>query len=59
MMATIKDVNIEPVLYGDLYSPLRNRELFEKVTVDQEVGTVAWPNGADFDPDMIYLWEEE
>ena len=47
------------MLYGELYSPLRNRELFEQVTVDQEVGTIVWPNGADFDPDMIYLWEEE
>ncbi len=54
----IKDVNVEPVLYGELYAPLRRKELFEQVIIDQEAGTVVWPNGADFDPDMLYQWEE-
>ena len=41
---TVKNINLEPVLYGELYGPLRNRELFDKVTVDDEVGTLVWPN---------------
>jgi hypothetical protein len=55
---TVKNINLEPVLYGELYGPLRKRELFDKVTVDDEVGTLVWPNGADFDPDMLYLWDD-
>jgi len=55
---SIKDINVEPVLFGELYGPLRRRDLFEQVSVDHEVGTVVWPNGADFDPDMLYLWEK-
>ncbi len=55
---TVKNINVEPVLYGELYGPLRRKELFDKVTVDDEVGTLVWPNGADFDPDMLYLWDD-
>jgi hypothetical protein len=54
----VNDINFEPVLYGELYGPLRHRELFEQVSVDREVGTLVWPNGADFDPDMLYQWNE-
>ena len=55
---TVKNINVEPVLYGELYGPLRRKEFFDKVTVDDEVGTLVWPNGADFDPDMLYLWDD-
>ena len=27
---------------------------FAQVRVDPELGTVAWPNGADLDPDVLY-----
>jgi hypothetical protein len=55
---TVRDINLEPVLYGELYEPLRNRALFIQVSVDNEVGTIVWPNGADFDPDLLYCWDE-
>jgi len=28
--------------------------MFGQVRVDEEIGTIAWPNGADLDPDVIY-----
>ena len=28
--------------------------LFAQVRVDPETGTVAWPNGADLDPDVLH-----
>ena len=37
-MWVVCDENIT-VLYGELYGPLRVKELFDKVTVDDEVGT--------------------
>lgn len=50
-------VDLEPVLFGPLYGPLRDPEIFRSVTVDPEVGTIVWPNGADFDPATLYAWE--
>ena len=37
-----------------VFAPLQDPEYFALVTVDREVGTVVWPNGADLDPDMLY-----
>jgi Protein of unknown function (DUF2442) len=49
-------IDLEPVLEGDLYGPLRDASMFSAVQVDPEVGTLAWPNGADFDPAMLHDW---
>ena len=48
------EIDLEPVLRGELYAPLKDKELFDQVTVDAEVGTIVWPNGADYDPNMLY-----
>jgi hypothetical protein len=55
---TKKLIDLEPVLHGEIFSPLKDPELFRKVTVDPEIGTLTWPNGADFDPDTLYTWED-
>jgi len=35
--------------------PLRDDpELFRPVRVDEELGTIVWPNGADMDPDVLH-----
>ena len=49
-------IDLEPVLEGDLYGPLRDPSLFAAVQVDPEVGTLTWPNGADFDPATLHDW---
>jgi hypothetical protein len=28
--------------------------MFERVSVDRDLGVVVWPNGADIDPDVLY-----
>jgi hypothetical protein len=33
---------------------LRDPAYFAQVRVDADLGTVAWPNGADLDPDVLY-----
>ncbi|TAK54903.1 MAG: DUF2442 domain-containing protein [Bacteroidetes bacterium] len=50
-------IDLEPVLYGPFYSPLRDVTLFKRVIVNHEVHTIEWPNGADFDPATLYNWD--
>lgn len=50
----VRDVDIEPLLGGEIFAPQRDRSEFERVTVDEELRTIAWPNGADLDPDVLY-----
>ena len=49
-------INFEPVLHGELLGPLRDLELFNQVVLDLEVGTLVWPNEADFDPWLLHEW---
>lgn len=51
-----REIDLEEVLEGELYGPLRERSLFEKVAIDPEVQTIVWPNGADFDPATLHDW---
>ncbi len=44
------------MLSGDLYLPLRDLGVFNRVKIDLEVHTLVWPNGADFDPETLHNW---
>jgi hypothetical protein len=37
-----------------VFTPLQSVEYFRQVTVDDEAGTLIWPNGVDFCPDVLY-----
>jgi hypothetical protein len=49
-----RDVDIEPLLDSKVFGPLRDPGEFAKAFVDPETRTIAWPNGADLDPDVLY-----
>ncbi len=51
-------IDFQPVLAGELYSPLRELSLFNQVVIDPEVHTLVWPNGADFDPATLHDWPQ-
>jgi hypothetical protein len=51
---TRKTVDLDPLLEGPVFEPLRDPEYFAKVAVDPVCGTVVWPNGADFAPEALY-----
>jgi hypothetical protein len=52
---TTREVDLEDELWGPVFEPLReDPELFRQVRVDEELGTVVWPNGADMDPDVLH-----
>lgn len=50
----VRDVDIEPLLEGAVFRPLRARDEFVQVRVDEQSGAVAWSSGADLDTDVIY-----
>lgn len=53
---TQQRINFSPILRGELYGPLRDLDLFNQVEIDEEVHTLVWPNGADFDPATLHDW---
>lgn len=56
---TEQAINFQPILTGELYGPLQDLSLFNQVRIDPEVQTLAWPNGADFDPATLHDWPEQ
>jgi hypothetical protein len=50
----VRDVDIEPLLDGPVFGPIRELAMFEQVEVDELGDTITWPTGADLDPDVIY-----
>ncbi|MCU1248256.1 MAG: hypothetical protein JWQ49_1285, partial [Edaphobacter sp.] len=50
---TTGKVNLASRLFGPVFEPLRETDLFSQVQLD-EYGAVCWPNGADLAPDAIY-----
>ncbi len=51
-------IDFRPVLAGELFGLLRDPSVFEQVSLDPEVHTLVWPNGADFDPATLHDWSE-
>ena len=51
-------IDFRPVLEGELYGPLRDLTQFNSVSLDSEVHTLVWANGADFDPATLHDWPE-
>jgi Protein of unknown function (DUF2442) len=49
-------IDFEPVLIGEMFGPLKELAVFNKVKIDPEVHTLVWPNGADFDPATLHDW---
>ena len=53
---TEQRIDFRPVLEGPLFGPLQDPATFNAVVLDQEAGTLVWPNGADFDPATLHDW---
>ncbi len=51
-------INLEPVLYGEMWGPLRDLKFFNQVRIDPIAHTLSWSNGADFDPETLRHWDE-
>jgi hypothetical protein len=51
-------IDFRSVLAGELFGPLSDPEVFDRVRLDPEAQTLVWPNGADVDPAMLHYWPE-
>ena len=49
-----KIVDLEKDLWGEMFEPLKDKNLFKQLRVNKDIHTIVWPNGADFSPDSLY-----
>lgn len=47
--------DLSETLKGPVFAPLKDKNEFAKLTVDPELETLVWPNGADLAPEFIYF----
>lgn len=48
------EVNLRDELYGEIFEPLKDLQVFRQVAVHPDFHTLCWPNGADFAPEFLY-----
>jgi len=51
---SVKDVDLSGELWGEVFEPLRDAAFFRRVRVNEEIGTIEWPNGADLSPTFLH-----
>lgn len=39
-----------------VFAPLADAEYFSRVELDEELGTIVWPNEADIAPETLHSW---
>jgi hypothetical protein len=51
---TSGEVDLEDRLFGPMFEPLRDPTLFAQLTLNPELDTIVWPNGADLAPEFLH-----
>lgn len=48
------DVDLSAELYGEVFEPLKDKDLFRRFSIHPDFGTLVWANGADIAPEFLY-----
>jgi hypothetical protein len=51
---SVRLVDLEPHLDGEVFEPLKEIDYFQTVRVNPDLDTIVWDNGADMSPDFLY-----
>ncbi|MEX2524612.1 MAG: DUF2442 domain-containing protein, partial [Gammaproteobacteria bacterium] len=46
------NIDLEAELWGEIFEPLKDKKKFAELSLHSELGTIVWPNGADFAPEF-------
>ena len=46
-------VDLKDELWGEVFEPLRNIQVFRRFQLDRELNTLTWPSGTDFAPEFL------
>lgn len=52
-----REIDLANELWGDVFAPLRDPDLFAQAAIDPDAGSVTWPTGADLSPEFLYFGE--
>ncbi|MBI4618533.1 MAG: DUF2442 domain-containing protein, partial [Planctomycetes bacterium] len=48
------EVDMKDELWGEVFEPLKDPEVFLQFQLDRELNTLTWPSGADLAPEFLY-----
>ena len=47
-------IDLQGELWGEVFEPLKEISEFKKFSLNTELNTITWPNGADLAPEFLY-----
>lgn len=53
---TAGEVDLSGWQWRGVFEPLEDPSYFQRVRLDEELGTIVWPNGADIAPETLHAW---
>jgi len=50
------EIDFSTETWDGVFAPLSDPTYFARVELDEVLGTIVWPNGADFAPETLHQW---